>query len=237
MSGNSLQKEELFRVSEVFHSIQGEGRLAGVPSVFIRLSGCNLRCRWCDTPYASWKPEGQAQSLEEILGRVEAFPARHVVVTGGEPFIFKGLSSLTQALADRRRHVTIETSGTIFEPVHCDLASISPKLSNSTPEEPGLVASHEERRINPDALRSFVTRYDYQLKFVIDTPGDIAEVEALVESLGIAIPAERVLLMPQGRTHEELQERSAWLVPICLRKGFRLCPRLHIELFGNERGK
>src|ERR1700759_1277653 len=100
-------------VSEIFYSVQGEGRLSGVPSVFVRTSGCNLRCRWCDTPYASWTPEGAEMSLPEILTEVKKHPAHHVVVTGGEPMIAKGMPEMLTALHEAGKHITIETAGTI----------------------------------------------------------------------------------------------------------------------------
>src|SRR6186997_1453110 len=108
-------------ISEIFHSIQGEGVLVGVPSVFIRTSGCNLRCTWCDTPYASWKPEGAEMGTAEILAKVREFGARHVVVTGGEPMIAKGMPELLAALRADGRHLTIETAATIPpDGVACD---------------------------------------------------------------------------------------------------------------------
>jgi len=236
-NGSHETSEDSLRVSEIFYSIQGEGRLVGVPSVFVRLSGCNLRCRWCDTPYASWQPEGEVLGIEEIVSQVDAFPARHVVVTGGEPFIFKHVGELTQALSEKGRHVTIETSGTTFELVTCDLMSLSPKLSNSTPTDDRFAEMHEAHRLNLDALRLFIEQYVYQLKFVVDAPADIGEIEELLDRLDAVVPPDRVLLMPQGRTQEELAERAEWLVPICLEKGFSFGPRLHIDLFGNERGR
>src|ERR1700716_933574 len=119
------------KISEIFYSVQGEGILVGVPSVFVRTSGCNLRCTWCDTPYTSWQPEGEECALEQIVAEVERYPARHVVITGGEPMIAPEIVTLTQMLRERQRHITIETAGTIFVPVACDLMSISPKLANS----------------------------------------------------------------------------------------------------------
>jgi 7-carboxy-7-deazaguanine synthase len=229
----------LFRLAEVFYSVQGEGILSGTPSVFVRYAGCPLRCRWCDTPYASWSPAGRDWSLDEILRQIACHPTRYAVVTGGEPFLFGNLGRLTATLAERGYHVTIETAGTTFAPVHADLMSLSPKLSNSTPsanQDPDLARRHEAHRINLDALRDFIRRYDYQVKFVIDTPRDIEEVEQLLGQLAADIPPERVLLMPQGTTREELRERSAWLVSLCLERGYRLSPRLHIELFGNRPG-
>src|SRR3954464_7367970 len=124
----------LMRISEIFFSVQGEGKLAGVPSVFIRTSGCNLRCQWCDTPYASWSPEGPEMTLDAILAEVALHPTRFCVVTGGEPMIAKGIHELLARLRSARMHITIETAGTVPpDGIHCDLASVSPKLANSTP--------------------------------------------------------------------------------------------------------
>src|SRR3954447_5882164 len=97
------------KLSELFYSIQGEGKLVGVPSVFVRASGCNLRCVWCDTPYASWNPEGPERSVEEIVADVETFGAKHVVLTGGEPMIMGDVGELAEALRSRGRHITVET--------------------------------------------------------------------------------------------------------------------------------
>ena len=83
------------QLAEIFYSVQGEGRLVGIPSVFIRTSGCNLRCVWCDTPYTSWAPEGKKWSVTEILGEVAKYPSRHIVVTGGEPFLAAEIEELT----------------------------------------------------------------------------------------------------------------------------------------------
>ncbi|HUB33862.1 MAG TPA: 7-carboxy-7-deazaguanine synthase QueE, partial [Bryobacteraceae bacterium] len=117
------------RIAELFYSLQGEGSLVGVPSVFIRTTGCNLRCSWCDTPYTSWQPEGTDWSLRQILAEVRAHPARHAVVTGGEPMIQPEIIPLTEQLRAAGLHITVETAGTVFQPVACDLMSISPKLA------------------------------------------------------------------------------------------------------------
>src|SRR5688572_16150897 len=116
------------KISELFYSIQGEGKLAGVPSVFVRASGCNLRCVWCDTPYASWDPDGEDVPVDQIVRRVRTFDAKHVVVTGGEPMIMPDVEPLCAALRDADLHITIETAATVWKPVHLDLASLSPKL-------------------------------------------------------------------------------------------------------------
>ncbi len=221
------------KIAEIFYSVQGEGVLVGVPSVFVRTSGCNLRCRWCDTPYTSWEPEGREMSREEIVETAAGYGARHVVVTGGEPVLAAGIVPLTEALRERGMHITVETAGTVFAPVACDLMSISPKLSNSTPEGEW-ARRHEERRIQPEVLRRLMAAYDYQLKFVIARPEDVEEVRELVERLAAA--RERVVLMPEGTDAAALRERGAWLVEICKREGFRFTPRLHVELWGHCRG-
>ena len=221
------------KIAEIFYSLQGEGSLVGVPSVFVRTSGCNLRCSWCDTPYTSWQPEGADVSVDEVLRAAAQYPARHVVVTGGEPMIAPEIEALTAALREADRHITIETAGTVFKPVMCDLMSISPKLANSTPDGP-FAAQHERLRWQPDVVRKLMARYEYQLKFVIAAPSDLAEVRSAVEAVGA--PPERVLLMPEGRDRDVLRERSVWLAEICKEHGYRMSPRLHVELWGDRRG-
>jgi 7-carboxy-7-deazaguanine synthase len=230
-------------ISEIFYSIQGEGILTGVPSVFIRTSGCNLRCRWCDTPYASWQPEGEDLSTGDILKRTETWPAsRHVVLTGGEPMIARGIRELAHALKERGFHITIETAGTVSpDGIACDLASLSPKLTHSTPLpgeiETGWIERHERLRLQPEVLRAWLDQCaEYQLKFVVSSDADVEEIRALLALVGREVPPDRVLLMPEGRTMEELRARSAWLVDVCRQSGHRFCHRLHIELFGNKRG-
>lgn len=221
------------KIAELFYSIQGEGSLVGVPSVFIRTSGCNLRCSWCDTPYTSWQPEGTEFSLAQILDEVKAHPARHVVVTGGEPMIAPEIIPLTEQLRVAGLHITIETAGTVFQPVACDLMSISPKLSNSTPQG-RWQSQHDRLRIQTDVLRELMARYEYQLKFVVARPEDLVELRELLEEL--EAPSERVILMPEGTEPETLRERGLWLAEICKEENFRFSPRLHVDLWGNRRG-
>lgn len=226
------------RIAEIFYSIQGEGLLAGTPSIFIRTSGCNLRCSWCDTPYTSWKPQGKEQRLEEILAEAGRFSASHVVVTGGEPMLAPEITDLTVGLKKLGYHVTIETAGTLFRPVRCDLMSVSPKLANSTPWRRAsgrFAAMHERRRTNTEVLARLIRSYEYQLKFVIDRPKDLLEVMSLLRALP-GVSRDRVLLMPQARRREELRRKSLWITELCKETGFRYGPRLHIELFGNRRG-
>jgi len=221
------------KIAELFYSLQGEGALVGVPSVFIRTSGCNLRCSWCDTPYTSWQPEGTEFEIGQILHEVQAHPARHVVVTGGEPMILPDVVPLTERLRALGLHITVETAGTVFRPVACDLMSISPKLSNSTPSGPW-AAQHDRLRIQSDTLLELMGRYEYQLKFVIARPDDLEELRPLLET--VKADRGRVILMPEGIDRDVLRERSVWLAEICKEEGFRFSPRLHVELYGNQRG-
>jgi 7-carboxy-7-deazaguanine synthase len=222
------------RIAEIFYSIQGEGRLVGVPSVFIRTSGCNLRCVWCDTPYTSWEPEGEERSVDEILAAAKRYPAKHAVVTGGEPLLAHEIEALTRRLKRESFHVTIETAATIFKPVSCDLMSLSPKLANSTPEGK-FARMHEEHRLNVPVIQQFIDGYEYQLKFVADKKTDLVEIEDILSKLK-NVDRSRVLIMPQGRTIEELRERAPWIVELCKEHGFSYTPRLQIELWGNRRG-
>jgi len=227
------------RIAEIFHSIQGEGLLAGVPSVFVRTSGCNLRCHWCDTPYASWKPEGPEMSVEEILKKVLEWNCPHVVLTGGEPMIAPDLPVLAAALKKAGKHVTIETAGTILpNGIPCDLASLSPKLSNSTPpaeRDPAWAKKHEATRLQPAVISDWIKNHDFQLKFVVSTEQDVMEIIDLLSRLA-SVPSHRVLLMPEGIDTQALSSRAPWLIEVCKREGFRFCPRLQIELFGHTRG-
>ncbi len=226
------------QIAELYPSIQGEGILTGTQSVFVRVSGCNLRCWYCDTPYASWKPEGEDLSVEEIVDRVAGLKLSHVVLTGGEPMLFAELIPLAAELRRMGLHVTVETAGTLYLPVECDLISISPKLSNSSPPEDGAPrwsVRHDHSRHSPDTLRQLVTEHEYQVKFVIDHIQDCPEVEAYLAEFP-EINRARVMLMPQGTDLAELAEKSRWLEPYCAEHGLQYCPRRQIEWFGPRRG-
>lgn len=232
----------LLPIAETFLSIQGEGKLAGVPSFFIRTSGCNLRCAWCDTPYASWNPEGDKRSVEDLVTQARATPARHAVLTGGEPMMFEGIGALAAALREAGFHITIETAGTIHRDVACDLMSLSPKLASSTPK-PGDPRDpsgawrirHEERRINLDALQRLIDEHpERQLKFVVTGPDDLPEIEGLLARLK-GWSSGDVLLMPEGVVIPA-DATARWLAQECIARSWRYCPRLHIHLYGNKRG-
>jgi 7-carboxy-7-deazaguanine synthase len=225
------------KISEIFYSIQGEGSLVGIPSVFVRTSGCNLRCTWCDTPYTSWNPEGEQHSVEAILDVVKTYPSNHIVLTGGEPMIAPEVIPLTARFRESGFHVTIETAGTVYAPVACDLMSISPKLRNSTPHEREggrWALQHDRLRYQPDILRRLMLQYRHQLKFVVAAPEDLDEITAIQEE--VAAESANVILMPEGITREKLQERSLWLVETCKQRGYRFSPRLHVDLWGDRRG-
>ena len=166
-------------VNEIFHSIQGEGTLAGTPSVFVRLSGCPIHCKWCDTQYAWDANEGEEIPIPEIVNKIIQWPCRFVVITGGEPMVNPQLPELTVALKERNKHITIETSGINFiAGLACDLMSISPKLSNSV--QPG--------GVNPalqtlSSLKQLIRRYPYQLKFVVDSADDLPEIQQTLKFL------------------------------------------------------
>jgi 7-carboxy-7-deazaguanine synthase len=255
-------------INEIFYSLQGEGLLAGVPAIFIRLAGCSLRCKWCDTKYALDPSAGEELSISQIIDRVDNIkhsplstlasakrveagrrPQRKniinsahsavsavkgwakdgcnfVVITGGEPMINPQLPELTAELKKHGKHITIETAGIKFIPdLACDLMSISPKTSNSG-----------QTTENFSATRQLIERYPYQLKFVVDTPDDLPEIQRAIEQIGNVIP-ERIMLMPQAKTRDELIAKSPMVAELCKQTGYTFCNRLQILLYDGARGK
>ncbi len=226
------------RVAEIYKSIQGEGFLTGTESVFVRAAGCNLRCWYCDTPYASWFPEGNDLSVEDMLEQIAGYECDHVVLTGGEPMLFSELIPLCERLSNAGRHITIETAGTLYLPVHCDLMSVSPKLSNSTPAgqpTPEWRLRHNHTRHVPDVIRHLIREHTYQFKFVVDDQEDCEEVLLYLEEFP-HIDRGRVMLMPLGTDVQTLSRIGEWLQPYCSKHDFRYCPRKQIEWFGLARG-
>jgi 7-carboxy-7-deazaguanine synthase len=222
-------------IAETFVSLQGEGGLVGMPSAFIRTSGCNLRCRWCDTPYTSWLPEGARYSVAGLVKEAVATRLRHAVVTGGEPLLQREIGELTRRLRGAGLHVTVETAGTVAPEFECDLLSVSPKTSNSDPQGAWL-ARHRRRRSDLESLRVLLERFpEHQVKFVVEDRDDLPEVLQLLEIVG-PVSTERVLLMPEGRTAEEVAARAPAVAALCAEHGFRYTPRLHLDLFGGGRG-
>ena len=221
-------------VVEIFSSLQGEGILAGVPSVFIRLAGCNLRCVWCDTPHALRRQDGRTMTVAEALAELRRHPARHCVITGGEPLLDPDTPVLVRALRAHGRHVTLETNATRPPSgIEVDLASLSPKLGNASaaPTE-GADAGWQ-----PDIVRAWLDGHDAQLKFVVTCPADMDEIRRRLAELNRpAFPPERILLMPEGATPAALHRNDRWLVEECRRSGYRYGVRLHVDLFGGRRG-
>lgn len=224
------------KYSELFHSIQGEGKLIGVPSVFFRTSYCNLRCTWCDTPYTSWQPENKDITVDESVAEIRKFGCKHVVITGGEPFIQnKELIALCRKLKEKEHHITIETNATLFAKVTADLISMSPKLENSNPPSDNrFFTRHDRERIRPEVIRRFLDFYPCQVKFVVDSPKDLFEIQTLQEE--IDIPCDTIMLMPQGKTPEILSQKQQWLVELCKENGYRFSPRVHVDIWGEKRG-
>jgi 7-carboxy-7-deazaguanine synthase len=239
------------RVIEIFHSLQGEGMLVGAPSVFVRLAGCPVHCSWCDTKYAWDFSAGEDLDPNQIVQRVRQWPCGFAVLTGGEPMIGPdlavraGLVELTRRLKDLRKHVTLETSGILFVPdLACDLMSISPKLGRwAVPTVEGTDACRLAGTDHPagparsdlQAIRRLMRTYSCQLKFVVESPQDIGEIQRVLSELG-AVGPERVLLMPQAATIEELRARSPMVAELCKQTGLRFGPRLHVALWGSRRG-
>jgi len=178
--------------------------------------------------------EGLKMNVAEIVAEARSYGASHAVVTGGEPMIAEGVAELTEALG---MHVTVETAGTVYKAVKCDLMSISPKLANSTPvEREGgrWAAQHDRLRYRPEVLKQLMREYEYQLKFVVSAPEDLVEIGGILEGTGAN--RNRVLLMAEGTDAATIRERARWIAEIAKREGFRYSPRLHIDLWGDRRG-
>lgn len=231
-----------------FFTIQGEGRDVGQPAIFLRLSGCNLRCQWqaadgsinlCDTPYSSHQPESLLKELSQVLEDIAGYPCRYVVVTGGEPYIQKEMADLVVALKERNYFVCIETNGSRYFPTPADFVSVSPKLSTSCVDKSPDFARHQSRRFRLQALVDLLSHHDYQLKYVVNQESDLLEIASQLEALagvGLSVPADKVFLMPQAIDRQQLQERSPQVIAWAMAKGYRFCDRLHIRLWGSKRG-
>lgn len=240
--------ENCLAVSETFYSIQGEGIYLGEPSFFIRTNYCNLRCPRCDTPYTSLAPEeASSVGVNQLVNEALRYPARHVVITGGEPTLWKrALPVLCSRLKQYHKLITLETNGLLFLPeligkVH--LFSVSPKLSSMTPEA-GKFRSIHERGVHK--AKETINKYIYyipagqhlvQVKFVVDQPEDVCEVEEFLQDIkGLDLLGVYIVLMPQGRTAGEYHEKASWLVEVCKEKGWRYTPRVHLDIWGPVRG-
>ena len=221
---------------EIFASIQGEGVSIGLPSTFLRLAICNLRCDWCDTAYTwDWERYDRQSSTmtipaAEAVEAMTALPPRNAVITGGEPLIQRRqLQPLIQDLRARGFRIEIETNGTVAPGELSELVdqfNVSPKLAHSG--NAGLT------RIDPPVLHEFAAHSNAFFKFVVRGEDDLGEVEDLRRQF--AIPPGRVVLMPEGHTAAELTTRSPWLAETCTQRGYRFSTRLHILIWGDKRG-
>lgn len=239
---------------EIFHTIQGEGVSAGMPAVFVRVSRCNLHCVWCDTDH-TWNFEGSPWPHEkdavpgyakyrkadvtfeitpaEAARRILEFNCPRVVITGGEPLLQEDeLLEMIRLIRAKMPDcvIEVETNATRIPcPAFADAVdqfNISPKLSNA--------GMPESMRLNDAALRYFADSPMAWFKFVVSSPADLTEIKIL--ELNHAIPRERILLMPEGRTSDELERTAPQLADLCRELGFRFCDRLHIRLWGDRRG-
>lgn len=209
------------QVSEIFYSIQGEGINIGVPSIFLRLSGCHLRCTWCDSKYTWDMNSGSQMSTSAILKEIQKYPSSHLVITGGEPLIQQ--SALIELLKKLKKYyIEVETSGSLEPHInqYIDHYNCSPKLKNS---------GNKEHRHFTEKFPKEKTYY----KFVIDNARDLQEVKKFIKKH--KIDTEKVLLMPQGIKKNEIAKKSLWLAELCKKENFRFSPRLHINLWGNKR--
>lgn len=206
-----------------------------MPSFFIRTSGCNLRCRWCDTPDTSWVAEGRRRTVPELVAEAEASGMGHIVITGGEPLLQREIGLVTRRLRAADLHVTVETAGTVDSDFECDLLSLSPKTASSDPQ--GVWRErHRRRRMDLRPAARLLARFpNHQLKFVVQDGDDLPEVLEVVAQLEIH-DRSRVQLMAEGRSAQEVAERAALIAGLCVQHGFRYTPRLHLDLFGGARG-
>lgn len=239
---------------EIFHTIQGEGVSAGTPAVFVRTSRCNLHCVWCDTDH-TWNFEGtawphekdhqpgyQKHRKEDVTCRVLPEEAAQlvlshqcprIVITGGEPLLQE--AALLEMIRHIRRKMPgaefeVETNGTRMAGADFKKLiyqfNISPKLSNA--------GMSESMRIHPKVMQSLLHHPNAWFKFVVQSDEDLQEIKQLEQEVGI--PRTRILLMPEGRTPQEMNESAVWLAELCRRDGYRYCDRLHIRLWGDRRG-
>ena len=152
--------------------------------------------------------------------------------------LFAEMIPLCEVLRAAERHITIETAGTLYLPLACDLMSISPKMSNSAPdavEYPKWYQRHERSRHAPQVIERLVNEFDHQFKFVVESPEDVAEVLEYLDGFTM-IDRSNVLLMPQARSATEQANVAQWLEPRCQTEGLQYCPRMQIEWYGLGRG-
>ena len=249
---STIQLANMNGEPEIFYSIQGEGMNIGVPCIFIRLSLCNLYCKWCDTAYTwNWTKTTFVHDLDtvdsaykfdkkqaiisktndQIIELLKQYNCKHVVITGGEPLVqHKVLTNLLKTLKEKGYYIEVETNGTIIPNRICasyfDQFNVSIKLSNSQVDT--------DDRIIPSAITYFIKDTRSNFKFVIDSKEDLQEVIELIKTY--SIPKHSVFLMPQAIQKETLHQKRGWLIEQCKILGVRYTDRLHVEVYGDKRG-
>ena len=249
MASTSLDKTLNLTNEGLITTVQGEGKYSGIPSIFIRLSGCNLRCQWenqdgsvtlCDTPFSSHYPEFNPCKLIDLLDKCRLSPVSHVVITGGEPFMQVNIDLLIEHLVLMDKHVTVETNGTIFRNTKASFISISPKLASSCKAGTKSFRSHNKLRINYNSLSQFTSFYPHQLKFVVNTTDDLEEIDEIVKNLKSEQdnfhPYSSIYLMPQGIISEELDKKLGWIIEEAKNRNWNVTDRLQIRAWGDLRG-
>jgi 7-carboxy-7-deazaguanine synthase len=251
-------------LSELFYSIQGEGKRTGYPSFFIRTNLCNLRCKFsggnlCDTPYTSWNFDDTENlgevSIEEIFSEYKKYYPCDIVITGGEPTIqgrkltalcreiknSPALSFPRSSVGTEQIYITLETNGTFIDDYvdYIDLVSISPKLKSSIPFNSEFEKGHDKNRLNLNTLKSYhelheQNKIDVQWKFVVTSEDDIIEIKDLQKKIGVK--NENIFLMPEGITEKDLSGKRIIVAELCKKYHFNFTDRLHITLWGNKRG-
>lgn len=208
-------------ISEIFYSLQGEGPNIGQPTVFVRTTGCNLHCDWCDEPEALDVKKGIQMTTEKILKEIQKHNIKFVDITGGEPMLQQQqLLPLLQHLKDLGYSIEIETNGSFESKIDDTIThyNCSPKFSNSGNKP------YKLKLKNPKTF----------YKFVADTPEDIQEVLHFITSENL--PKEKCSLSPQCRTEEEAFQKSLWLMEECKTHNLKFSPRMHIYYWGNKKG-
>ena len=227
------------KISEIFRSVQGEGVYIGVPSTFVRVAGCNLSCAWCDTEYAGANAaDFRHLGVEEIGGEALRYGTRHVVITGGEPLIYRHeIKKLCEFLHQKRKYITIETNATLFASgLKADFLSLSPKLPSA----------RQKNAVKLHVIRNFLKNYRCQLKFVVDGERDLAACMALLSKLK-GYRFDGPILQPVGAFGRYRDKLAALVRKVCIDenqyseffreyKNFRVLPQLHRVIFGAKRG-
>jgi organic radical activating enzyme len=201
------------KVSEIFLSIQGEGVNIGKPVVFLRLAGCNLKCEWCDSKFA-W--QGKEMDIGEVINQIREFNCKNVVITGGEPSL--QIKEIEKLINIASFNYEIETNGTKLLPNTFNLITVSPK----------------KEFIDIEILERYIMRGDAYFKFVVENEDNCAFWIDLINKLNI--PADKVIMMPEGVNDKKIKKIADWLVEICKMNGYRFSPRLQIWLYGKRRG-